>query len=78
MEIIGFLAIICMVEINPTLIIVRDLGSLNDTFINGEWIGKRKSGMAPDETRKLNRNNLSCIQALRYGWPINAKSASQL
>jgi len=34
----------CLLDINPPAIRVRDFGSLNGTFVNGEKIGQRKRG----------------------------------
>jgi len=31
----------CVVDINPPQVLVRDLGSLNGTFVNGQNIGQR-------------------------------------
>ncbi len=39
----------CLFDINPPDIRVRDLGSLNGTFVNGYRIGRREDGQAPDE-----------------------------
>jgi eukaryotic-like serine/threonine-protein kinase len=39
----------CAFEIEPPTVRVRDLGSLNGTFVNGEKIGQRPARMAPDE-----------------------------
>lgn len=37
-----------LVEINPPDVCVRDLGSRNGTFVNGELVGKRPPGADPD------------------------------
>jgi AcrR family transcriptional regulator len=37
-----------LVEINPPDICIRDLGSRNGTFVNGELVGKRPPGTEPD------------------------------
>jgi pSer/pThr/pTyr-binding forkhead associated (FHA) protein len=39
----------CQLLIDPPLIRVRDLGSLNGTFVNGCLIGQRDSRLEPDE-----------------------------
>ncbi|MGW0785883.1 protein kinase domain-containing protein [Streptomyces sp. NPDC002913] len=39
----------CLIDINPPDIRVRDFGSLNGTFVNGEKIGQRKAGLTPAE-----------------------------
>lgn len=43
----------CLVEINPPDARIRDLGSLNGTFVNGERIGKREKGQSPEEGARL-------------------------
>ena len=40
----------CMFEIAPPLIRVRDLGSRNGTFLNGQKIGQRQATQPDDET----------------------------
>jgi pSer/pThr/pTyr-binding forkhead associated (FHA) protein len=40
----------CLLEINPPHITVRDLGSLNGTYINNDRIGGRPGHMTPDES----------------------------
>jgi pSer/pThr/pTyr-binding forkhead associated (FHA) protein len=37
----------CLVEINPPHVWVRDLGSLNGTYLNGRIIGRREAGEPP-------------------------------
>ncbi|MEA5577448.1 protein kinase domain-containing protein [Anabaena sp. UHCC 0451] len=44
----------CLLDINPPDIRVRDLGSLNGTFVNGKKIGQRKRHQTPQEGLKLN------------------------
>jgi pSer/pThr/pTyr-binding forkhead associated (FHA) protein len=39
----------CLLEIDPPLVRVRDLGSLNGTFVNGRKIGQREKGTPPWE-----------------------------
>lgn len=38
----------CLLEIDPPCIRLRDLGSLNGTFVNGALIGKRPGDMEPE------------------------------
>jgi serine/threonine-protein kinase len=38
----------CLVEINPPDVRIRDLGSRNGTFVNGNLIGKRPEGADPN------------------------------
>ncbi len=40
----------CLLEINPPGVRVRDLGSRNGTFVNGEKIGQRRERQLPDAT----------------------------
>ncbi len=42
----------CLLDINPPDIRVRDLGSLNGTFVNGRKIGQRKKNQAPDQVER--------------------------
>ncbi|WP_269086286.1 FHA domain-containing protein [Trichormus sp. NMC-1] len=44
----------CLLDINPPEIRVRDLGSLNGTYINNTKIGSRQSHQTPEEAGKLN------------------------
>ncbi|NET00206.1 MAG: protein kinase [Sphaerospermopsis sp. SIO1G1] len=44
----------CLLDINPPDIRVRDLGSLNGTFVNGRKIGQRKRNQTAQEGLKLN------------------------
>jgi pSer/pThr/pTyr-binding forkhead associated (FHA) protein len=39
----------CLLEVEPPLIRVRDLGSRNGTYVNGEKIGQRERGLGPEE-----------------------------
>jgi hypothetical protein len=39
----------CLFDIDPPLIRVRDLGSRNGTFVNGNLIGLRGEGQTPEE-----------------------------
>jgi pSer/pThr/pTyr-binding forkhead associated (FHA) protein len=39
----------CAFEIDPPTVRVRDLGSLNGTYVNGEKIGQRWACLGPDE-----------------------------
>lgn len=43
----------CLIDINPPSARIRDVGSRNGTFINGEKIGQRKSGQTPDEAAAI-------------------------
>jgi serine/threonine protein kinase len=39
----------CLIDISPPDARIRDLGSRNGTFVNGEMIGRRQPGQAPEE-----------------------------
>src|SRR5262249_3050843 len=39
----------CLLDIDPPAVRVRDLGSLNGTFVNGRRIGQREKGTPPWE-----------------------------
>ncbi|CAM5478728.1 hypothetical protein GCM10010329_29980 [Streptomyces spiroverticillatus] len=39
----------CLLDINPPDIRIRDFGSLNGTYVNGEKIGQRRKGLTPEE-----------------------------
>ncbi|WP_435972844.1 protein kinase domain-containing protein [Streptomyces sp. Qhu_M48] len=39
----------CLIDINPPDIRIRDFGSLNGTYVNGEKIGQRRQGLTPAE-----------------------------
>lgn len=43
----------CLLDINPPEVRVRDLGSLNGTFVNGQEIGRRARGQTPEEGARL-------------------------
>jgi pSer/pThr/pTyr-binding forkhead associated (FHA) protein len=43
----------CLLEIDPPLIRVRDLGSKNGTFVNGANIGQRSRGLSPEAAAYL-------------------------
>ncbi|MBW0017068.1 MAG: protein kinase [Mycobacterium sp.] len=43
----------CLFDINPPDIRVRDFGSLNGTYVNGEEIGRRQPGQTPEEGARL-------------------------
>ncbi|MCI2421355.1 serine/threonine-protein kinase [Saccharopolyspora sp. K220] len=43
----------CLLDINPPDVRIRDFGSLNGTFINGEKIGQRAAHQTPEEGAAL-------------------------
>ena len=40
----------CLLEIAPPALRIRDLGSLNGTYVNGKKIGQRHTPVAPGDT----------------------------
>jgi eukaryotic-like serine/threonine-protein kinase len=44
----------CLLDINPPTIRVRDLGSLQGTYVNGRIIGQRQLDQTPEEGAQLN------------------------
>jgi pSer/pThr/pTyr-binding forkhead associated (FHA) protein len=53
----------CMLEIDPPAVHVRDLGSLNGTYVNGEMIGKHSD----DAVRNEVTNPASAARQLKGG-----------
>lgn len=43
----------CLLDINPPAICIRDFGSLNGTYVNGEKIGQRDISASIDKARQL-------------------------
>ncbi|MDF5715220.1 MAG: FHA domain-containing protein [Rhizonema sp. NSF051] len=43
----------CLLDINPLAIRVRDFGSRNGTYVNGQKIGQRQQNQTPEEGVKL-------------------------
>ena len=43
----------CLLDINPPNIRVRDFGSRNGTYVNGEKIGQREEGQSAEESAKI-------------------------
>ena len=43
----------CLLDINPPEARIRDFGSLNGTYVNGEKIGQREAHQTPDEAAAL-------------------------
>ncbi|NCC16097.1 MAG: FHA domain-containing protein [Clostridia bacterium] len=42
----------CMMEVTPPYVTVRDFGSLNGTFLNGEKIGQRERSISAEDAQK--------------------------
>jgi len=49
----------CMLDITPPTVKVRDFGSLNGTFLNGEKIGQRDASLSVEEAREQRYNEFS-------------------
>ncbi|MDR1330622.1 MAG: protein kinase [Tannerella sp.] len=49
----------CYIDINPPTVVVRDLGSLNGTYLNSENIGQRSASLTPEEAQKLKYREFS-------------------
>ncbi|MDR1633301.1 MAG: protein kinase [Dysgonamonadaceae bacterium] len=43
----------CHIDINPPDVMVRDLGTLNGTMLNGKFIGQRDPSLSPEEAQKF-------------------------
>jgi serine/threonine-protein kinase len=43
----------CVLEIDPPFVRVRDLGSLNGTYVNGEKVGQRDRALSPDGASRV-------------------------
>ncbi|HZY84466.1 MAG TPA: FHA domain-containing protein [Gemmataceae bacterium] len=43
----------CLLEVDPPLVRVQDLGSLNGSYVNGEMVGQRDRAVRPDEAARL-------------------------
>jgi hypothetical protein len=43
----------CLLDINPPAVRIRDFGSLNGTYVNGEKIGQRAAHLSPAEAANL-------------------------
>lgn len=43
----------CLLDINPPAIRIRDFGSLNGTYINGQLIGRRHPEITPEQRDQM-------------------------
>ncbi|MFI0482939.1 protein kinase [Actinomadura sp. 9N215] len=59
----------CLLDINPPGLRVRDLGSLNGTWLNGTAIGRREPGQTPEQAagRRFPEHDLQDGDELRVG-----------
>lgn len=57
----------CMLDITPPSVIVRDFGSLNGTYLNGEKIGQRDTSLSVEEARKQQYNEFPMKSGDRLG-----------
>lgn len=62
----------CLFDIDPPLLRVRDLGSLNGTYVNGEKIGQRPKPRAVEETylKLLRGRELQTGDEVRVGHTV--------
>lgn len=51
----------CLIEIAPSGVRIRDLGSLNGTFVNGKKIGQRVSSLGPADVEGVHHPALPLI-----------------
>jgi hypothetical protein len=57
----------CMIDIAPPSVVVRDLNSLNGTFLNGDIIGQRETGESTEGARGMLANEFSMQTGDRLG-----------
>jgi eukaryotic-like serine/threonine-protein kinase len=43
----------CLLEVDPPLLRVQDLGSLNGTYVNGEKVGQRGRALSPEDASRV-------------------------
>jgi eukaryotic-like serine/threonine-protein kinase len=43
----------CLLEVDPPLLRVQDLGSLNGTYVNGEKVGQRDRALSPEGASRV-------------------------
>ena len=63
----------CMLDITPPTVKVRDFGSLNGTFLNGEIIGRREASLSVEEARKQQYNEFTMKTGDRLGLSKNCE-----
>ncbi|MBE9199990.1 MULTISPECIES: protein kinase [unclassified Nodularia (in: cyanobacteria)] len=59
----------CLLDINPPNIRIRDFGSKNGTYVNGEKIGQRGANQTPEKGAKLQfpEYDLKCDDEIKLG-----------
>jgi serine/threonine-protein kinase len=57
----------CIMEIDPPSVVVRDFGSFNGTYLNGEKIGQRETDMSSEEGRKQTFSSFAMKSGDRLG-----------
>ena len=57
----------CLLDIAPPTVTVRDFGSLNGTYLNGEKIGQRDASLPVEEARKQHYNEFAMKSGDRLG-----------
>lgn len=68
-----------LLEVNPPEVWLRDLGSLNGTYVNGRKVGGRPTGVAAEEAEPGNTVPLCCgceIQAGEYKMTLKVNAAA--
>lgn len=59
----------CLLDINPPIVRIRDLGSLDGTYINGQMIGRRQRHQTPEQAAytKFSGHDLSTGDEIKLG-----------
>jgi len=57
----------CLIDIAPPSVMVRDFGSLNGTYLNGEKIGQRDASMSMEKAREQRYNEFPMNAGDRLG-----------
>jgi serine/threonine protein kinase len=57
----------CLLDINPPTVMVRDFGSLNGTYLNGQQIGKRDASLSIEEAKKQHYDEFPLKSGDRLG-----------
>lgn len=70
----------CLIDIAPPSVMVRDFGSKNGTWLNGEVIGQRPKDMSPEEAqrKRFNEHEIKDGDALLLGPDCEVKFAIEI
>ena len=63
----------CMLDITPPIVKVRDFGSMNGTFLNGEKIGQRDASLSVEEAREQQYNEFAMKSGDRLGLGLDCE-----